>query len=257
MIRSFVAAVRGNDKLAHCSMDSLLDGVATAAQLGLVLTPSLGHAALVPYGGVCQFQPMYQGLMDLAYRTGRVAKIIGRAVYEGDEFDYMQGTTEFIHHRPCGEADPAKLTHAYAVVWIIGSDQPNFVVLNKAQVERARKLSKAKRDDAPWKVHTEAMWIKTAVKRLAKFIPKAPEDRASVMFANAVAYDDLGRRGLDKTPKTIDVEQLEDIEPSDEGVDGDMVDGIDELADRMEQSSLAGTIHDPNGPPADDDGCLV
>lgn len=267
MIRSFVAAVRSNDKLAYCSMDSLLDGVATAAQLGLVLTPSLGHAALVPYGGICQFQPMYKGLMDLAYRTGRVGKIIGRVVYEGDDFDYQQGTTEYIRHVPGGEADPAKLTHAYAVVWLIGSDEPNFVVLNRAQVKRHEKMSKARREDRPWKTHTEAMWIKTAVKVLSKFIPMGPDDKASVMFANAVAYDDLGRAGLDRTPKKIDVAQLEDIEPSpdDEEVDGELVgDELDRLSDKIERSagsdgsgpeegSLKGTIHDPAGPPDDDE----
>jgi recombination protein RecT len=213
MIRSFVAAVRNNWKLADCSVESLLDGVATAAQLGLTLTPSMGHAALVPYGGECQFQPMYQGLISLAYRSGRVGKIVGRAVYEGDDFDYVQGTEEYIKHRPRGEADPAKLTHAYAVAWIIGASEPVFVVLNRAQIERARKFSKASRADAPWKIHYDAMAIKTAIKRLAKIIPKDPEDKASRMFAMAVQYDDIGRAALDQEPKKVVVEQLEDVEP--------------------------------------------
>jgi recombination protein RecT len=276
MIRSFVAAVRGNDKLAECTLDSLLDGIATAAQLGLVLTPSMGHAALVPYRnrGVyeAQFQPMYQGLMDLAYRTGRVGKIIGRAVYEGDYFEWRQGTTEKIDHRPGDEADPAKLTHTYAVAWITGADEPVFVVLNRAQIDRAEKLSKASYQGRPWQVHYEAMAIKTAVKRLSKFIPKAPEDRASVMFANAVQYDDIGK--IDRTPKKINVEQLEDIEPTpDEEVDGELDNGqqLDRLADKIERKQPAkkakpkatkpdsrkGTIHDPDGPPPIEDGDIV
>jgi recombination protein RecT len=280
MIRSLISAVHGNDKLAYCSVDSILSGVRIAAQLGLVLTPSMGQACLVPYRnrGVyeAQFQPMYQGLMDLAYRTGRVGKITGHAVYEGDHFEYLQGTREFIEHRPGGCADPKKLTHAYAVAWIIGADEPIFVVLNREQVKRAEAMSKAKYDGRPWQTHTEAMWIKTAIKVLAKFIPKGSEDKASVMFAQAVAYDDLGKKGIDRTPKTIDVEQLEDIEPSDEGVDGEVVDGgeqLDRLADNLEKRQPAkkakpktkpakpdtrkGTIHDPDGPPPHDDGDLV
>jgi len=212
MIRSFVAAVRSNYKLANCSVESLLDGVATAAQLGLTLTPAMGHAALVPYGNECQFQPMYQGLISLAYRSGRVGKIVGRAVYQGDDFDYLEGTEEYIKHRPGGEADPLKLTHAYAVAWIIGADQPIFVVLNREQIERARRFSKATRPDSPWKLHYEAMAIKTAIKRLAKLIPKDPEDKASRMFAMAVQYDEIGKAALAQEPREVIVEQLEDIE---------------------------------------------
>jgi recombination protein RecT len=247
MIRSFVAAVRKNKELAYCSLDSLLDGVATAAQLGLLLTPSFGHAALVPYAGKCEFQPMYKGLMHLAHQTGRVGKIVGRAVYEDDDFDYLQGTTEYIKHKPKrdGKADPAKLTHAYAIAWIIGADDPTFVVLNRAQVKRAEAMSKATYKGRPWEKHTEAMWIKTAVKVLAKFIPIGPDDKASVMFANAVQYDDTGT--MDRTPKKIDVEQLEDIVPTpdDEEVDGELVDsGLEQLSNRMEGQTKS-PAHDP------------
>src|SRR6185295_7827853 len=63
-------AMRQNPELMKCSRESIIGSIMTASILGLEPSGPLGHGALIPYKGECQFQPMYQGLLDLARRSG-------------------------------------------------------------------------------------------------------------------------------------------------------------------------------------------
>src|SRR5436190_12140398 len=63
-------AMRRTPKLMLCTKESIIGAIMTAAMLGLEPSGPLGHGALIPYGTECQFQPMYQGLLDLARRSG-------------------------------------------------------------------------------------------------------------------------------------------------------------------------------------------
>jgi len=85
----FGAALR-NPKILECSVESILQSVMMCAQLGL--EPILGRAHLVPYWNgkkrclECQFQPGYQGLTDLARRSGMIQDVYAQVVYEADHF---------------------------------------------------------------------------------------------------------------------------------------------------------------------------
>src|SRR5262245_14365 len=80
--------------LLDCTPVSLWGAIFQAAQLGLEPGGGLGHCYLIPFRdnrrGVttCTFVPGYKGYVELAHRSGRVAKIGARVAYAGDEFDY-------------------------------------------------------------------------------------------------------------------------------------------------------------------------
>ena len=102
-------AMQKTPKLLECSRESLIGSIMTAAMLGLEPSGPLGHGALIPYwnnrrrGGAgleCQFQPMYQGLLELARRSGFVESVQLRPVFKGDKYSYQFGLHPDITHVP-------------------------------------------------------------------------------------------------------------------------------------------------------------
>lgn len=172
-------AVAQNPDLAKCNPESVVFAVMAACQLGLEINSPLQHAWLIPYGTECTLQIGYRGYQDLARRGGEVSHVEARVVYEGDEFDYSLGTDPKIVHRPKGEFAASKLTHAYAIAFPKAGGPPIFDVLTREDVERAQKSSRMANGPA-WSKHTAEMWRKTAVRRLAKYLPLSPELAAAI-----------------------------------------------------------------------------
>ena len=78
--------VSKNKDLQRCTSQSIGISLLDAAFSGLSLSPSLGHAYLIPYGSTCSFTPGYKGLLHLVYRAGTVKDVQALLVYQGDEF---------------------------------------------------------------------------------------------------------------------------------------------------------------------------
>lgn len=55
-ISALIAIVNGNSYLQKCSAKSILGAAGMAATLNLSITPSLGHAYIVPFKGQATFQ---------------------------------------------------------------------------------------------------------------------------------------------------------------------------------------------------------
>jgi recombinational DNA repair protein RecT len=107
-------------------------------------------------------------------------------VRENDEFQYEYGLQEKLRHVPALSArGDIKYVYAYATFTNGGYA---FVVLSKADVDFYRSRSKAS-DTGPWTTDYEAMAQKTAVRRLAKWLP------LTVEFAKAVALDEIATNG--------------------------------------------------------------
>lgn len=188
-----VTVIAKSDKLPDCSQTSLLGCLMQSAQLGLDLDPALGLAYMVPFKGVATFITGYKGLMELARRSNQVSRIVARTVYENDDFDYEEGTNDFIHHKPA-RGERGALTHVYAVahlippgviemmrtsrgariLWEPGPNNTESRVLSVADVEKFRARSRMG-DGGAWKSDYEAMAMKTAVRRLATWIPQSPQ----------------------------------------------------------------------------------
>lgn len=178
MSRIALTALRTTPKLVECSSGSFLGSILQSAQLGLEVNTPLGHAYLIPFenrrAGTtdCQLIIGYQGMLDLARRSGEVSTIYGHCVYEGDIFEHELGTSPRIHHVPQHESE--ELTHVYAVAKLKGSDEPIFTVLTRSEVEKYRARSRAK-NFGPWRDDYDAMALKTAVRRLFRWLPKSSE----------------------------------------------------------------------------------
>lgn len=82
------------------------------------------------------------------------------------------------------------LRAAYAVAWLRGADDPQFVVLEAEDVERIRECAQNTDDNSsPWVQFPDAMWRKSAAIQLCKFLPMAVE------AAEAVSLDELSTAG--------------------------------------------------------------
>ena len=189
--RLLLVASSNAPALMKCDPVSFLAAGVTCAQLGLEPNDPRGLAYLVPFGNKVQVIIGYQGYMDLARRSGQVGAIHAVPIYEGDHFEYEMGLEpRLIHrHNPEGDEDPAKLTHVYAIAELLARDGTptgkQFVVLTRRQVDKARTQSKSSdRRDSPWQTHYPEMAQKTAIRRLAKFLPQ------SVEIATAFARED-------------------------------------------------------------------
>ena len=192
MARVAMTALRTNRDLQQCSPVSFAACVITLAQVGLEPNTPLGHAYLIPRrmkneGMECTFIIGYQGLLDLIRRSGQVSAVWAYPVYRGDAFSVEYGLAPTIKHVPAMDAKrgPDTLTHVYAAARVKDSPDPVFVVLTKAEVEGYRARG-GNRRFSPWQTDYEAMALKTAVRRLYRWLPK------SIEVASALSADEAG-----------------------------------------------------------------
>ena len=227
--RAAFTQILKNPQLLDCDKRSLMKAIIEAAQLGLSF--NLGRAYLVPYRNTkanrtdVQLIPGYLGLLDIARRSGEIASVSARAVYEGDAFTFRFGLEkDELNHDPLSEPDAAKLTHAYAIVrFRQGGYQ--VVVMTRKQIDAVRKRSKAS-TSGPWVTDYEAMALKTVLKRVLKLCP------ASVEMVKAIDLDGAREDGLPQHLAT-------DMMPEE---DGDFID-IEPEPEEPKQSKTA-TVKD-------------
>lgn len=180
--RIVLTALSSNPKLQACAPMSVMGAMMQAAQLGVEPNTPLGQAYLIPYGGVCQFQLGYKGLIDLAYRSGEVSSIQAHEVHENDTFTYEYGLEPKLRHVPA-QTDRGPVTFYYAVLKLKNGGV-GFEVMSREDVETfARKKSKAY-NNGPWKTDFDEMAKKTVLKKVLKYAPLKTE------FARAVASDE-------------------------------------------------------------------
>lgn len=195
MLKLALLASQKQPLLKQCSLESVARSVMHVAQLGL----EIGRTAhLVPFKNYktgtyeAQMIPDYTGLIDLAERSGRVVCVDANVVYADDHFVYEEGTAKRIEHRPNlnGDRTPGSIIAAYAV-----ATRPNgekqFRVVPRAEIDATRHRSRAK-DSGPWVTDYAAMAMKTAVKRLAKYLPQSPELSAAVELDNRFESGEIG-----------------------------------------------------------------
>jgi len=224
MARIATTLMRTVKGLADCTPASFLGALMTCAQLGLEPGP-LGLAWILPYKNndrnspafgrlEANFQLGYKGAIELARRSGQLAKITARTVYEsevanGDFTVLYEGATETVVHRPdlFGErGDPvlyycaAKLTNGEEI----------FTPLRPIDVEeRHRKRSKAPNGPG-WTGNYESMAWKSTVVEARRWLPQSPE------LEQAVAQD--GRTRTNISPDVLDTPIPEFVDSTAEDV---------------------------------------
>lgn len=175
------------EKLANCGIPSLLLALMDAAACGLEPDGRKGH--LVPFGKDVVFVAGYQGLIDRMRIGAGILDVWTEVVYPGDEFEWLRGDQPRVIHKPNIAHDDyddiRKAVAVYACVRLQGGAIHSEVMPRKA-VERIKSgvLKRAGDRPSPWKdAATEAeMWRKTAIRRVAKYIPHTP-DLTALMLA--------------------------------------------------------------------------
>ena len=185
--RVCVTAFRQSPALQNCSLPSILGAMMTCAQLGLEPNTPSGFAYLIPRwnsklrSNECQFQVGYRGLIELAYRSGAIASLNADVVYrqevESGLFSYTSGVRPSIEHRidllngSARTGNPADIVAAYACA-VLKSGEPVIRVIPRRDIDKAMAVSGGKSGpSAVWKSHYAEMAIKTAIHRLAKWLP--------------------------------------------------------------------------------------
>lgn len=229
--RVAIGALRRDKNLAQAAKNdpaALMAALSTAARLGLeagteqfYLTPRKEKGQLKVLGITG-----YQGLIELIYRAGAASSVIAEVVYENDGFEYQPGQHERPVHTIDWDSDNRgnlRLSYAYAVMKDGATSK--VVVMNRHDIERIKKSSQGSDSSySPWVNHEPAMWLKSAVRQLAKWVPTSAEYRKeSLRAAQEVAAEmdakkagptvvnhETGEVHIDEPVETVDAELLDD-----------------------------------------------
>jgi recombination protein RecT len=233
-VRDALTCLQQTPKLAECTPKSVLGALMTCAQLGL--RPGvLGHAWVLPYWdgksrtNVATLVVGYKGYVELAFRSAQIGSIVARTVYEKDTFDVEYGLNENLVHKPALTGDPGKPVAHYAVVRLANGGS-NFWVLTEDQAQawkdRYAPRNKAGNVVGPWVSDYEAMARKTALLRLAAWIPKSTE------LAYAMEVDNGVRTNVDPGASLPTVtHHYEQVDPDPEPTPDEQPSGDPEVPD--------------------------
>lgn len=187
-VRSAVSEVQKSAELQQATPASVLGSVMLAAQLKLEIGPGLGHFWLTPrkdHGTwVCVPIIGYQGLVELAYRSGRVLKIETFLVREGDEFVYGANSERgrYFDWSPQDRDASRPWTDAVVTAQIAGGG----IVWETLPREKVLARRPSNWERGPWKSNEEEMARKTLVREVAPYLPKSTEFGLAVQITRQV-----------------------------------------------------------------------
>jgi recombination protein RecT len=186
--------------LRHCSPASLLQALLTCARFGVL--PDGRQAVITCEAGRAVFIPMYQGYVELMYRSGRVGSVHVGLIHAGDEWSVepsapapLDFTFKPALTKSRAERGPEIL--AYAFAWLAGGGRSQVVTLTREDAEAIRdeysqayqRAEESGKHDSFWHRFFAEMWRKSALRRLFAVVPTSAELHA------LVRADDAGDAG--------------------------------------------------------------
>lgn len=219
-----LTAVKSKPQLMECFATrageiSVLLAAMSAAEIGLEPDTPMQEAWLLPRRNgqrmECQLSIGYQGYIKLARRSGEIKALRANVVRVGDHFVYEYGLeADVLEHKPAPSAERGELVYAYAIARYKDGGY-DFVVLDQGDIEARRAKSDSWKSStaraySPWTTATDSMWRKSAVRELAKWIPKSAEfARADGHDERTLTFDDDGTIGAlpagdDERPANVD-----------------------------------------------------
>ena len=185
-------------KLLGCTTESFIQTIVGCASLDLCFTKVLGQAHIVRFGRCATLMLGFQGFITLIIRTGVVSSIQVEAIYKGETYKLRSGHPVEHERRLDIDRTDANIVGVYCEARNI-SGPPTSVILNRQEMEKIRKSSKAK--NGPWQYWLGEMWKKSAVRRLQKQLPKGRDEAANQALARALEMDnrDFGLAGKQAT----------------------------------------------------------
>lgn len=185
---AFSSLANNNDLLQRATPMSIIQSIKDAASLGL--KPDGIEGAIVRYGDVAKFMPMYQGYKRRMMRSKQLRAVDAKTVYTGDEFDYWVDPAngfQFVHHPAKAQRDDDgnRLTSrgAYMGFYAYAPALNGFVYGRYMDVDEVIRIRDAHgatqtRDGKPlpWATDFEAMALKTVIRQLQKDVPQESTD---------------------------------------------------------------------------------
>ena len=115
------------------------------------------------------------GLLKRFRNSGQFKWITAGIVYEGEEYEHViTETGEHFRHVPGDDTTDKKIKRVYALATT--KDGGSFIAdMPIADIEKRRNMSRASRDDAPWKTWPREMMLKTAIRVLSKYLPMSSD----------------------------------------------------------------------------------
>ena len=265
------AILRTQPEIAQAAANdtgAFLAALVPAAQRGLM--PGTPEYYLVPFAPrqgekrIIQGIIGYQGLVELIYRAGAVSSVIVEVVKSGDEFSYHPGRDPYPQHDVNWFGGKrGDLIGAYAYAVMKDGATSKVVVVGPDEIARSKaKSASASSKYSPWNTNPEAMWLKSAARQLAKWVPTSAEFRRQ-QLRDAQAVMDERRRVSGMTSHLADLpigrpeqgEYVDDLTgevltaPEDEQiVDAELV--ADEPHEQAPEGTVGGEASVPAG--ADD-----
>jgi len=193
LMRLALSAVNRNPDLLKCTINSLAIATMDCLALGLEPNTAMKQAYLIPFKNnktmttEAQLIIGYQGLIDLHYRSERVLTMYARVFHEKDTFAYKYGTSEFLDHTESRERDRGAALGAYAYAKMQNGAY-RFLVMYEDEINtnhRNRSAGYADKKEGPWVTDTAAMWQKTVIRELSKWIPKSPDVQLAIEAEDA------------------------------------------------------------------------
>lgn len=183
VIQGIELAAQKNPRILQCDPLTVLSSALYIARLGLDPSGQTGEAFLVPFGRECTPMVGQQGRIDLAYRSGKIARIVTQCIYEHDHFEHDLATGECSHRVNLKAPERGELLGAYCLIWTTYSDRPVLEVMGWSEFE-ARIMEPAKK------------------KNRGKLSP-AYENYPGEMIRRSVLH-----RALKRAPKSIELADL-------------------------------------------------
>lgn len=209
IVRIALAAASKDPKIAACTPASIYLSIYSAVQLGIEPNSAAQEGYIVPFGREATFLISFRGLARLAYEGGIVQSIVSNVVFDGDEFHVKLGLHEDLTHEPAQMhgREQGNMRAVYAVAKLKDSE-PMFCVLWAHEVEKIRSSSRSG-SSGPWTQWPEAMWRKTAVRRLCKLLPRT--GASARLLGSAIAMDDASESDDMSGVPDIDISMPEEV----------------------------------------------
>jgi len=174
----------------------------------------------------------YQGHIELMYRAGAVASVVAEVVRANDEYRYQRGIDEVPVHRYAPfarEAIRGELIGVYAYARMKDGAVSRVVELNRDDIERIKRSSQGSDSKySPWVNHEAAMWLKSAVRQLQKWVPTSAEFRREQLRAAAEAQRVATAPNAPAGAATPQGDVLEGVVLDEAPVEPDTAGGFDE-----------------------------
>jgi len=222
LVRIFYAAATRRPDLLNCTSDSIISALMQAATMGLEPETPLAQGYLIPRRNKnnnnvqeANFEPSYRGLVLVATRSGGVASVTARVVYEGEHFAVRYGTDEAIEHTPIwNDKDRGAVVAVYAI-FTLKNGVKKFEVMSLEEIEDHRNRFSQSRSNSPWESDWTEMAKKTVLKRAFKTIGVENERLARALGAKSLDFDTIDaefseHRDAERIPEAEPVQQQQE-----------------------------------------------